>query len=394
MHKWENFRDVVKGIPKPVKALSLVSLLNDASSEMIYPLLPLFLRQELGASFVFIGLLEGIAETTASLLKLASGWLSDMIGRHKLLVFVGYALACLTRPIMAFVNAAWQVLFLRFVDRVGKGVRTSPRDALIASISPENMLGASFGFQRALDHVGALIGPLLASAVLRFTPKNYRLVFLLASIPAIASLFVLWFGVSAGDARRIKHHSQSTKISLTKFEARFRWFLLATLIFTLSNSSDAFLLLRAGECNVPSYLIPALWTWLHIIKSVSSMPGGALSDYLGRVNVLAFGWLIYACAYAGFGFASSPLHIWLLFTIYGLYFGMVEGTERALVADLTQQEMRGSGYGAFHFIVGVGMFPASFLFGLLLNKFGAPVAFSIYALLSFIAALTLLVKVR
>jgi len=394
MHTWRNFWDVIKGIPTPVKALSLVSLLNDASSEMIYPLLPLFLRQELRDSFVFIGLLEGIAETTASLLKLASGWLSDVIGRHKLLVFVGYALACLTRPIMAFVNAAWQVLLLRFVDRVGKGVRTSPRDALIANISPENMLGAAFGFQRALDHVGALIGPLMASAVLYFAPKNYRLVFLLASIPAVASLLVLWLGVSTRTVKQTKRRSHNLKINLINFEARFCWFLLAMFIFTLSNSSDAFLLLRAGECNVPSYLIPVLWTWLHIVKSVSSIPGGVLSDYFGRVNVLSLGWLIYAGAYAGFGFASSQIHIWLLFTFYGLYFGMVEGTERALVADLTQQEMRGSGYGAFHFVVGIGVLPASLLFGLLWNKFGASVAFSIYALLSSLAALTLLVKVR
>ncbi|MCS7253122.1 MAG: MFS transporter [Armatimonadota bacterium] len=397
MHLTTLFR-TVRELPRTVKVLAFVSLLNDASSEMLYPLLPLFLRHELRASLVFIGLLEGVAETTASLLKLISGWLADIIRQHKLMTFIGYALAGATRPVMAFVSAAWQVLLLRFIDRIGKGIRTSPRDALIANVCHEGIRGTAFGFHRSLDHFGALIGPLLASALLAVAPGRYRLVFLCASIPALLSLIALWFGVNDS---KWETKTQPSAISqrpfgfnLAQFEARFRWLLLSVFAFTLSNSSDAFLLLRASQCHVPEYAIPALWTWLHIIKSALGIYGGALSDRIGRVNAIVFGWFVYALVYAGFGFASSPAQIWLLFTAYGFYFAMTEGAERALVADLVPEHIRGSGYGAFHFVVGMGMLPASLLFGALWEAFGAKVAFMICAALSMLAAFILLTKVK
>lgn len=388
-----------KELPKAVKVLAIVSLLNDASSEMLYPLLPLFLRHELKASFAFIGLLEGIAETTASLLKLISGWLADIIRQHKLLTFIGYALAGATRPLMAFVNAAYQVLLLRFVDRIGKGIRTSPRDALIAHACNEGIRGTAFGFHRSLDHLGALIGPMSAFALLALFGGQYRLVFLCASVPALISLFVLWFGVSdprLSQTSEVQVSAVSSKpisLSLSQFDARFRWLLASVFAFTLSNSSDAFLLLRANQCGVPEYAIPMLWTWLHIIKSALSVYGGMLSDRIGRIKAIALGWLTYALVYAGFGVASSPTHIWLLFTVYGLYFAMTEGAERAIVADLVSEHLRGSGYGVFHFVIGMGMLPASLLFGALWEALGATVAFMVCAALSILATAILLTKV-
>lgn len=394
-------------LPKTVVTLGVISLLNDASSEMIYPLLPFFLREHLRASVAFVGLVEGIAETTASLLKLVSGWLSDRIGRHKLLTFIGYALAGATRPLLAASTAAWQVLALRFVDRVGKGIRTSPRDALLASACDEDNRGMAFGFHRAMDHLGAAVGPLLATAVLFFSPGNYRLVFALAAVPALLSLLVLWFGVRETgqktklSAAQVSNYPKANFVGQLKFvkgwlelPAKFRWYLAAVLLFTLSNSSDAFLLLRAKDAGVPEGAIPLLWTWLHIVKSATGTHGGILSDRIGRVRAIVLGWLVYAGVYAAFAFLQSGWQVWLAFTVYGLYFGLTEGAERALVADLLPAERHGTGYGAFHFVVGVGMMPASVLFGLLWQLFGFQTAFLFGAGLSLLASILLVTTVR
>ncbi|WP_456331978.1 MFS transporter [Fervidibacter sacchari] len=395
-------------LPKTVVTLGIVSLLNDASSEMIYPLLPFFLREHLKASVAFVGLVEGIAETTASLLKLASGWISDRIGRHKLLTFIGYALAGATRPVLAASNAAWQVLGLRFIDRVGKGIRTSPRDALLANACDENIRGVAFGFHRAMDHLGAAVGPLIASAVLLFSPNNYRLVFALAAVPALLSLFVLWFGISETHSHTSRLSNAGTENRFKELKAHvgfvkawsdlpttFRWYLVSLLLFTLSNSSDAFLLLRAKDAGVPESAIPLLWTWLHIVKSMAGTHGGMLSDKIGRTRAIVLGWLVYAGVYASFAFLQSAWQVWAVFTVYGLYFALTEGAERALVADLLPQEKRGLGYGAFHFVVGTGMMPASVLFGLIWQLFGFQVAFFFFgAGLALCAAALLAAKIR
>ncbi len=381
-------------LPRSVVVLGIVSLLNDASSEMIYPLMPFFLREHLKASVAFVGLVEGIAETTASLLKLFSGWLSDRLGRHKTLTFIGYALASVTRPLMVVVTAAWQVLALRFVDRIGKGIRTAPRDALLANACDEATRGFAFGFHRAMDNFGAVIGPLLASAVLLIAPGNYRLAFALAAVPALLSLSVLWLGVS--ETTQPSSSSPSSALSLRQIgrgvkelPSAFRWYLASVLLFTLSNSSDAFLLLRAKGCGVAEKMIPLLWTWLHIVKSGTTTHGGLLSDRIGRLNAIRLGWLVYAGVYASFAFLQSAWQVWLAFTVYGLYFGLTEGAERALVADLVPAERRGVGYGAFHFVVGAGMLPASVLFGVLWDVWGVREAFLWGAALALAATLLL-----
>lgn len=395
-----------KRLPRTVIILGVVSLLNDVSSEMIYPLLPLFLRDHLKASVAFVGLVEGIAETTASLLKLVSGWVSDRVGRHKLLTFIGYALAGTARPLLATVTAAWQVLVLRFIDRVGKGIRTSPRDVLLANACDESIRGMAFGFHRAMDHFGAAIGPFLASAVLLFAPGDYRLLFALAAVPALLSLFALWFGVpemvhqppERGSEQERGDETQETATKFSKawsgLPTTFQWYLVALFLFTLSNSSDAFLLLRAKDAGISEKAVPLLWAWLHIVKSTTSTHGGILSDKLGRTRAIVLAWLVYSGVYTAFALLQSAWQVWLVFAIYGLHFGLTEGAERALVADLLPPEKRGRGYGAFHFVVGVGMMPASVLFGLLWQLWGFKAAFFFGAGLALGAAGLLATKVR
>ncbi|MCX7924482.1 MAG: MFS transporter [Fimbriimonadales bacterium] len=372
-------------IPRPVIALGAVSLMNDTSSEMVFPLLPLFLRS-LGAPPVLIGLIEGVAETTASLLKLFSGWLADRLGKHRLLAFWGYALAVFTRPLLAFVSAPAQVLGLRFVDRFGKGLRTAPRDALIAvATAPENR-GLAFGFHRAMDNLGAAIGPALASLILLFAPENYRLVFLIAAVPALLSLGVFWWGVRDAPAlpRSEARHPLAGARGLLK--GRFGWYLGCVLVFTLSNSSDAFLLMRAQDVGVPVALAPLLWMGLNLLRSAFGVYGGWLADRHGKLRTLRWGWLCYALVYAGFGFANAIWQIVGLFALYAVFYALTEGAERALVAEFAPAERSGQAYGLFHFTVGVAALPASVLFGTLWQLYGAPVAFTIGAGLAFLAA--------
>lgn len=375
-----------QAIPRPVVALGAVSLMNDASSEMVFPLLPLFLRS-LGAPPALIGLIEGLAETTASLLKLFSGWLADRLGKHRLLAFLGYALAAGTRPLLAFVSAPVQVLGLRFLDRVGKGLRAAPRDALIAvATTPENR-GLAFGFHRAMDNLGAAIGPALATLILLLAPENYRLVFALAAVPALLSLAVFWWGVRDAPLppRSEARHPLSGARGLLK--GRFGWYLGCVLVFTLGNSSDAFLIMRAQDVGAPVALAPLLWMGLNLLRSAFGVYGGWLADRRGRLWVLRWGWLCYALVYAGFGFASALWQIMGLFALYAVFYALTEGAERALVAEFAPAERSGQAYGLFHFVVGVAALPASVLFGWLWQTFGTPVAFLTGAGLALAAAL-------
>lgn len=376
-------------LPRNVTMLGWVSFLNDASSEMVYPLLPIFLTQVLKASRLFVGTVEGLAETTASLLKLFSGWFSDRVGVRKGLVGAGYGLAAFSRPLIAAAQAPWHVLLLRSLDRVGKGIRTSPRDALIADSTPEALRGRAFGFQRAMDHAGAMVGPLLASGLLLLWPEQYRLVFALAAVPAIVSLWVLFSGVQEIPPMR-GEKALLPRWTLAPFDLPFRLFLLVVLLFTLGNSSDAFLLLRARELGIASKSLPLLWVALHLVKSFTSTPGGRLSDRWGRRPVIVLGWAVYATVYLGFGFARAAWQGWALFLAYGLYFGLTEGTEKALVADWVPSELRGTAYGLYHLVIGMGMLPASVLFGWLYQVWGAKVAFGFGALLAALASAGLL----
>ena len=378
-------------LPRTVKALGLVSLLNDASSEMIYPLLPAFLTTTLRGGPALLGLIEGLAETVASLLKVASGWWSDRLPRRKPLVVAGYGLASLTRPMIALATAPWHLFVLRLLDRVGTGTRGAPRDALVAEVTPEQQRGRAFGFHRAMDHAGAAIGPLLASAILLFR-NDLRLLFALASIPALLSLAVVIFGVRE-EARRLPSPVCVGSGPRASLPPAFRRYLLVLALFTLGNSSDGFLLLRAQEAGVGLAAIPLLWTFHHLVKTFTSTAGGVVSDRLGRKRTIVGGWFVYALAYAGFAAAQTPLHVFLVFALYGCFHALTEGPERALVADLAGAELRGRAFGLFHAVTGVMLLPASLLTGLLWQRFGAPTALGLGAALAAAATVGLLLLV-
>jgi MFS family permease len=393
-------RSTRPSLGRNVLALTLVSFFTDVSSEMIYPLLPIFLTGVLGASASFVGAIEGAAETTSSILKLASGWWSDRINRRKPLVVFGYALASTMRPLVAFARSATEVLLIRVSDRVGKGIRNAPRDALIADSIDPSIRGRAFGFHRAGDHAGGVVGPLIAFALLSWWAVPMRRVFLLAAIPGAIAVLVTIVGVREPPRRRVEGGGWglegaivSPPSTLHPLPSAFWSTLAVILLFTLGNSTDAFLLLRATQLGVPTALAPLLWAALHVVKAFSSTPGGALSDRVGRKPALMAGWLLYAAVYGGFAVASEAWHAWALFAAYGVFFGLTEGTERALVADIVPPERRGSAYGWYHLAVGLGMFPASLLFGVLWDRAGAPTAFVVGAALSLAAAIGLRVAV-
>jgi MFS family permease len=402
---WQRYRR----LPRNIFAISLVSLLNDVSSEIIYPLLPVFLFVTLGASPAIVGLIEGAAESLASLLKLFSGYFSDRRGKRKVFVVIGYALANLARPLLAFATSWHQVLAIRLTDRVGKGIRSAPRDAMIADNVAPAERGLAFGFHRAMDHTGAVIGPLvcyllvmlLAADRNSLTKSDFTKIFLLAAIPALAAVIVVSFFVRESYSAPAQPGAvlnsgppQPVRLSFRGFNGNFKRFLAVLALFTLSNSSDAFLLLRAKDAGVSIALIPLLWAALHASKVLSSIFGGDLSDRLGRRRLIVSGWLLYAAVYAGFAFVTSVISVWILFLIYGIYFGLAEGAEKALVADLVRPEQRGTAFGLYNLAFGITVFPASLLMGALWSWRGPATAFLVSAALGTTAAVLLQVLVK
>ena len=371
--------------------LAAVSFLTDASSEIIYPLLPIFLTTVLGAGASAVGAIEGAAETTSALLKLASGWWSDRVSRRKPLVVAGYALASLVRPLVAIAQSATHVLMIRVTDRVGKGIRGAPRDALIAESVDPSIRGRAFGFHRAADHAGAVVGPLIAFALMQWEQIPLRTIFLLAAIPGVLSVIVLVAGVreTPRELHVEKKASAGTPQLGVPLGRPFWTFFVSVLLFTLGNSTDAFLILRANQLGVSVALIPVLWAALHVVKSAASVPGGALSDRLGRKPVILAGWAVYGAVYFAFGRATEMWHAWALFLTYGLFFGLTEGTERAMVADLVRRDRRGTAFGWYNLAIGIGALPASLLFGFLWDRFGPMTAFDVGAGLAVAAALVM-----
>lgn len=386
-------------LPREVKTLGAVSLLNDTASEMVVPLLPLFLTSVLHAGAAALGVIEGIAETTASLLKYAMGRWSDRLGRRKGLALAGYGLSVLVRPLIGLAGAVWHVVALRFADRVGKGIRTSPRDALIADVVPAADRGRAFGLQRAMDHGGAIAGSLAATALLAWTSLSLRSIFVLSVVPGVAAFLMLALGVR--EARRPATDSvrasspdgpgAAARLPSLRSERRFVGYLAAVLLFTLGNSADTFLILRALELGLAPGLGPVLWVVLHLSRSAWAVPGGMLADRYGRLRLILAGWAVYAVSYAGFAAAGAAWMMWPLFVLYGLHAGLTEGAERAMVADLVGADARGRAFGAFHLTVGLAALPASLLTGLLWKWQGPAAALGVGA--GFAAAAALLLSV-
>lgn len=353
-------------VRRNIIGLGLVSLFTDVSTEMSYAVIPVFLTEVLHAGPVFIGAIEAIAESTASVLKTFSGYLSDRLGRRRLFILLGYSFSALAKPLLALAQVGWHVLVVRFADRFGKGIRTAPRDALIADSTAADAYGRAFGLHRALDTLGATLGPLAAFIILALTGQNYRLLFGLAFIPGAIAIAIIVFGI-----REIAPQAkQAFSFSLRGLHPQVRKFLFIMIVFTLGNSSDAFLILRAREVGVPAGMIPLLWLAFNLSYFLWSYPAGMISDRLGRKKAIVFGLIVFSACYAAMAWNTSAALVWLIFVCYGLYYGFTEGNIRAFLADLTPAQTRGTVFGIYHTVIGVALLPANLLMGYLWHRFG------------------------
>jgi MFS family permease len=374
-------------LPRNVKILGGASLLNDIASEMIYPLLPLYLFNVLRGNLFSLGIIEGAADSVASLLKLWSGSRSDQARRRKGLVVFGYSLAAITRPLIGVIVTPWQLLGLRVGDRIGKGVRTSPRDALIADSTGPAIRGRAFGFHRAMDHLGAAIGPLLAAGFLWLWPDQLRTLFLVTIVPGLLVVLLLIFGLQETPvAERVR---ERLHLTLQPFGGNFRLYLAALVVFTLGNSSDLFLLARAGQLGVAAALLPLLWCAFHVVKSSSNLLFGRAVDRFGPRPFLFAGWLVYAGVYLAFALATTAWQAWAFFLAYAIFYGLTEPAEKTLVANLAGSERKGLAYGWYNCAIGIATLPSSLIFGALYQAFGALAAFGWGAGLALVAVVLL-----
>lgn len=375
--------------------LGLTSLLTDVSSEMVLALLPLFLR-DLGASRYLIGFIEGIAEATASIFKVVSGWISDRLQARKGLVVVGYTLSTVVKPFIALANTWYQVLAVRFIDRIGKGVRNAPRDALIADSVEEGERGRSFGLQRGMDTVGAVIGTLLASGLIYFFTRNtsmpvltqYRTIFWLSVIPGILAILVV--AVFVKDVVANKFEKKEIKIAWGNLDGGFRAFLITSAVFEFSNFSYALFILRASDMGVILALIPIIYLVYNLVYTSLAQPLGLLADWVGKKPVLFMGYVLSSLMCLGFALFNQSIYAWILFALYGICMAITQTTPRALLADLVPQEARGTAYGIYYTLIGLVALPTSAIAGFLWDRFSAELAFSYGAVLAGAAAVLVL----
>jgi len=366
----------IKKLPRNVWAVSFASFFMDVSSDMVLNILPLFLANVLGVQTTIIGLIEGIAEATASILKMFSGWLSDRLGQRKWLAVTGYAISAFSKPFFYFANSWGLIAAVRWSDRIGKGIRTAPRDALIADSTPLKSRGLAFGFNRAMDKAGAVLGLLIAalvvwlaqSSTVSLTRSTFQTIVLISLIPAL--LAVLSLAIGAKDVE-VTNKREAPRFSLKNMGKPFSIFLVIVSIFTLGNSSDGFLVLRAQNLGVTTVGILVMLAVFNLVISGVATPAGIRSDRVGRRRLIVGGWMVYAVIYFGFALAQSTWQVWLLYVAYGVYFGLAYGTSNALVADLVPENMRGAAYGTYHAVIGLLAFPSSLIAGILWDGVGS-----------------------
>ena len=371
----ETKRISIKQLPRNVWAVGFTSFFMDISSEMVVNVLPLFLSNVLGVQTSIIGLIDGIAEATASILKMFSGWLSDKMGGRKWLAVIGYGLSALFKPFYYFANTWGIVAGVRWADRVGKGIRTAPRDALVADSVDQKTRGLAFGFHRAMDTAGALLGIAIAALVVWLTQRNtlslgqstFKVIVLLSLLPAL--LAVLSLAIGAKEVA-VKGERAAPKFSLKSMGKPFSIFLVIVSIFTLGNSSDSFLVLRAQNLGMSIFGILIMLVAFNLIYTLISTPAGSLSDRIGRRRLIIGGWLVYAVIYFGFAAAKTQWQVWVLYAAYGLYYGLAYGSANALVADLVPENLRGTAYGTYNAVIGLLAFPSSFIAGILWQGIG------------------------
>ncbi len=369
-------RPTIKDLPRNVWAVGLTSFFMDVSSEMVINIIPLFLANVLGVQTSIIGLIEGIAESTASILKLFSGWLSDKLGGRKWLAVAGYGLSAAAKPFF-YIASSWELIAgVRWADRIGKGIRTAPRDALVADSVSKETRGLAFGFHRAMDTAGAMLGLMIAAGVIWLAQANtmnlskstFQTIVLISLVPAF--LGVLALAVGAKDVR-VEKKRDLPRFSLRSMGKPFSIFLVIVSLFTLGNSSDAFLILRAQNLGISVIGITVMLIVFNLVYTLVSTPAGSLSDRIGRRRLIVGGWLVYAAIYFGFALAREIWQVWVLYVIYGLYYGMAYGTANAMVADLVPDDLRGTAYGTYNAVIGLLTFPSSLIAGILWQGAGS-----------------------
>lgn len=384
-----NFMKNKFGISKNVFALGLVSFFNDIASEMIYPIVPIFLTSVLGAPVAVVGLIEGIAESTASILKVVSGWLSDKFQKRKPFLVAGYSFSAISKTILSLAFSWPFVLMARFIDRFGKGIRTSARDALIAESSENSARGRAFGFHRALDTLGAVIGPMIALVAIHFLDNNFRLIFFLAFIPAFIGILLLLFLVK--EKKKEANSSSAFRFNWHNLDPSFKIFLLISFIFTLGNSSDTFLILRAQNLGLSLSLVVLAYILFNFTYAIFSIPAGIISDKIGPKKVLLTGFLLFSAVYLFFALIHSSFFLWLLFPVYGVYMALTEGVGKAYISNLVPQEKSGTAFGVYHTIIGLTTFFASLIAGLLWTYIGVSAPFIFGSIMALISALLFIV---
>jgi len=356
--------DKILGLEKNVFFTGLTSFFTDTSIKMIYSVMPMFLLS-IGASKTTISLIEGIAESTASLLKAVSGYWSDKIGKNKPFMIIGYGITALVTPLYAFVRFPIHVLFLRFIERVGKGIRTAPRDSLISASIKTGEAGKSFGFHKAMDNSGAIIGPLIAFLLLYFFPLNYINIFVLATIPAIFGVITIVLFIK--DVKPVGTQN-SEKFSFKHLPKKFYFFLIIVFVFTLGNSADALLLVKTAETGIDRSYIPFVYMLFNTVSVILAIPMGKLSDKIGREKLIILGFLIYAVVYYLFGKFNNINIFFFLFIMYGFYSALTDGNQKAMISDLVSPELKGTGFGLYHAVLGITLLPASLIAGVLYDK--------------------------